>query len=129
MIIWVSHVAIVLWQISFPLQAKYAQTSKHYRLLHIIIVTLATVFPAGYTAVSLGTGDHRPFYYPFACVPASTEAIFYHNTLLSLCKATGVSFLVLLLWVLAKRRLKCVLKTSRNSNVSLSLSILSVIIN
>ena len=84
MIIWVSHVAIVLWQISFPLQAKYAQTSKHYRLLHIISVTLATVFAAGYTAVSLGTGDHRPFYYPFACVPASTEAIFYHNTLQSL---------------------------------------------
>ena len=119
LILWASHVAVVLWQISFPLQAKYAQTSRHYRFLHIIVVTLATVLPATYTAVTLGTGDHRPFYYPYTCVSASTEAVVYIDVLLCLFGSIGVSSLALLLWVLAKRRWKCSL-APRNCNVSLS---------
>ena len=128
LIIWASHVAIVLWQISFPLQAKYAQTSKHYYLLHAAIVTLATVLPAGYIAVSVRTGDHRPFYYPSPCVPASMEATLYFSIHHYVIGAIGVSLLILLMWVLAKRRWKCALNTSRNSNVSLSLFSVSVII-
>ena len=128
LMLWASHVAIVLWQISFPLQAKYAQTSKHYYLLHAAIVTLATVLPAGYIAISVRTGDHRPFYNPSPCIPASTEAVLYYSVVHNLIGAIGVSLLVLLMWVLVKRRWKCALNTSRNNNVSLSLLSVSVII-
>ena len=96
-VFFISHVAVVLWQVSFPLQVKYYQASGHFRLLHIGVVVVAILLPIGPTVAMLATGGFVPFYYPYTCVLANREVAFYVVVLPhSIFTAVGLSLLILL---------------------------------
>ena len=103
--------AVVLWQVLFPLQVKYYQTSGHFRLLHIGIVVLASLLPIGPIAAMLATGGFTPFYYPHACVAANADVVFYAAVLPhSIFTAIGLTLLIILFWILVRNRWRDVAK-------------------
>ena len=122
LIFWVVHIVAILWLVAFPAEAKRLESSGYYKIIHSLVLVIALVLPIGFVAAPLGTGGFKPFYYPNTCVARNSDVAYYALVLPdSILSAIGVSLLVLLLWILLRKKWPDIFaKLSRKSEVSVN---------
>ena len=102
---WIFHIVILFWRIVFPFHARTYETRGYFRYVHIVMVIAAIVLPLESVGVLLGTGGLIiPRFPPISCYARETDASFFAFVLpITFISATGVSLLVIILWVISTK--------------------------
>ena len=99
---WIFHIVIVFWRIVFPFHARTYETRGYFRYIHIVMVIAAIVLPLGSVGVILGTGGLTMSRFPpLTCYAREPNASYFAFVLpVSIISATGLSLLIIILWVI-----------------------------
>ena len=101
---WLCHVAVMLWGLRFPFQARRFKVAGKAKYLHTTVLVLGLLLPIIPVAAALGTGRFTLARLPpNRCDARNSNATFYASSVPIGCMiATGITLLVLLFWTIFK---------------------------
>eukprot|EP00731_Ephydatia_muelleri_P010669 Em0005g1255a len=106
-VLWIFHVAVIFWNVIFPLQVMDFNSRHWMKYIHALIVCVALLIPATTVAVVFGTGGFvSGTFPPLLCVSKSSEAAFYALVLpISIIIPSGVTLLLVVFWNVHKQHI------------------------
>lgn len=95
-VIWLCHVFIIFWTVSWPIHYMTFTANLYMKYIHVLIVIVATIAPAVVLLVAFMTGGFRNTRFPpVLCVPKNADAGFFSLVLpISVMLPTGASLLL-----------------------------------